>query len=55
MDILPVPVGTASPVSGCAMARKTVRMELMSFSVVSMVYSFTGILFETDFSCVERD
>lgn len=32
---LPVPVGTASPACGCAMVRKTVKMELMNSSVVN--------------------
>lgn len=34
----PVPVVTVSPVSGSAMARKTVRMEQMNFSVVSKAF-----------------
>ncbi|CAF87231.1 unnamed protein product, partial [Tetraodon nigroviridis] len=29
--------GTASPACGCAMVRKTVKMELMSFSVVNQL------------------
>lgn len=52
---LPAPVGTAFPASGSAMARRTVRMELMSSSVVSRAYSFTKILSEFDFSFGDRD
>lgn len=51
----PAPVGTASPASGSAMARRIVRMELMSSSVVSMGNFFTGMLSKFDFSCGEGD